>query len=907
MTVPMGENTEAKKRKEETNMKKRILSLLLALLMIVGTVLTMVSCGEDPEPDGPDGPDGPNGETSKYDPEKRPFSMSIQTPDGVFNPFFSTSAYDSAIIGHTQIGMLNTDKEGNIICGESEPTVVRAYTVAEETKDGKKYTTYRFLIKNGIKFSDGEPLTIKDVLFNLYVYLDPAYTGSATIYSTDIVGLKNYRQQSENVTDDGSDSFEDMFLSRANERIDTLIDYVKDYGIHKNDDRPGRDWDGKDAAKKAKAEKDFATVAETFRKELETDYNNTSRESYEDWGFTEVWQIFLYNDGGRSSELLKDDPTREGFFLKDKDGNYQLDPAKAQIILENEIEPYIAEHPELSRDEAIKAYCIASVFEAYFPLNEETGAIDVTLTTATEFEKVVRYWATAQTILDRFTAEEKSDYFANSASGRVVPNITGITTERVTSFDGKTLDGEYDVLSIKINDVDPKAIYNFAFTVSPMHYYSTRNWKGKDYIAAFNGVDEFGLEFGSIDFMNEVINASTKVGRPVGAGPYMASNASGSGTVTGDNFFNNNFVYYERNPYFYTVGKELSNAKIKYIRYKVVESDQIINALANGDIDYGDPSATQENIAAAASAGLGHVEIKTSGYGYVGINPRFIPDVTVRRAIMKAMNTATITENYYKGGLAERIWRPMSTTSWAYPKGAKTYVYNEGEENELSYAFDNTGYEIEEMLEAAGYEKVDGIYQKTIPGFGVDRLSGQNYKFTIAGGSTDHPAYKMFLDAAKILNAHGMDVKVVTSQTALSDLSSGKLSVWAAAWSSTVDPDMYQVYHMDSQASSTSNWGYKQIKAGKNTEAYKDEYAIITELSALIDQGRSTTDKDARTKIYAKALDKIMELAVEMPTYQRKDMSAYNKDVLKEASMTPESERSPYNGLLSRIWELTYN
>ncbi len=50
-----------------------------------------------------------------------------------------------------------------------------------------------------------------------------------------------------------------------------------------------------------------------------------------------------------------------------------------------------------------------------------------------------------------------------------------------------------------------------------------------------------------------------------------------------------------------------------------------------------------------------------------------------------------------------------------------------------------------------------------------------------------------------------------------------------------------------------------------------------------------------------------MELAVEMPTYRKKDMSAYNKDFLKEASMTPESERSPYNGLLSRIRELTYN
>ena len=165
----------------------------------------------------------------------------------------------------------------------------------------------------------------------------------------------------------------------------------------------------------------------------------------------------------------------------------------------------------------------------------------------------------------------------------------------------------------------------------------------------------------------------------------------------------------------------------------------------------------------------------------------------------------------------------------------------------------------------------------------------------------------MFLRAAEILNSAGMEVKVVTSQTALSDLSSGKLSIWAAAWSSTIDPDMYQIYHMDSQASSTSNWGYKQIKAGKNTEAYSDEYALVVKLSELIDAGRSTTDQDTRKEIYKQALNLVMDLAVEMPTYQRKDMSAYNKDVLDESTMTPESERSPYNGLLSRIWDLSYN
>lgn len=854
--------------------KRRIVSLLLVIAMLTLTIISAVSCAPDDNGDG----------TKKYDTETRPFSMSIQTPDGVFNPFFSTSAYDSAIISHTQVGMLSTDMKGNIVCGENEPTVALAYTVRETTENGKKYTTYEFLIKNGIKFSDGEPLTIKDVLFNLYVYLDPAYTGSATIYSTDIVGLQNYRQQKLGDISDGSSSaFDDSFVSKANIRIQNLIDFVKVYGLGvKESDKPSLPA-GYD---EAKAREDFLTIAETFRKELEADYNAIDKESYKDWNFTEEWQIFLYNDGGYSELLLRDEA---GKLVKDEDGNYKLDEAAAAEIYAD-IQDYISSHKDLSEADAIKQYCIDTVYSSYF---RDTT---VEKTYAESFEKVLRSWGTANTILDLFTAEAKSDYFATNK--RLVPNISGITTRSdVRSFDGVDYAEGHDVLSIKINDVDPKAIYNFSFTVSPMHYYSTHNYNGKDYIAAFDGKTEFGLDFGNITFMNEVINAPDKVGLPVGAGPYKASNAQGKGEATSDTFFNNNFVYYERNTNFETLGKGISNAKIKYMRYKVVASDQIINALINGDIDYGDPSATQDNINDANNAGLGHVEIKTSGYGYVGINPRFIPSKSVRQAIMMAMNTAIIKENYYKGNLCELIYRPMSTTSWAYPKDA----------TEPYYKFDKTGTEIRQVLEADGYELVDGVYQKNIDGFGLDRLAGQNYRLTIAGGSTDHPAYAMFLRAAEILNSAGMEVKVVTSQTALSDLSSGKLSIWAAAWSSTIDPDMYQIYHMDSQASSTSNWGYKQIKAGKNTEAYSDEYALVVKLSELIDAGRSTTDQDSRKEIYKQALNLVMDLAVEMPTYQRKDMSAYNKDVLDESTMTPESERSPYNGLLSRIWDLSYN
>ena len=468
---------------------------------------------------------------------------------------------------------------------------------------------------------------------------------------------------------------------------------------------------------------------------------------------------------------------------------------------------------------------------------------------------------------------------------------------------------EYDVLCIKINGVDPKAIYNFSFTVSPMHYYSTNggyiNKKGEThrYIDEFDGKTNFGLEFGDSDFMNTVINAPEKVGLPLGAGSYMASNETGDQkTVSADTFFDKNMVYYERNPYFETVGKNLSNAKIKYLKYKVVETDQIIGALINGDIDFGEPNATQENKTALQKAGLQSVQTMTSGYGYVGINPRFVPNINVRRAIMKSFDTSIIVNNYYKGGLASIITRPMSKASWAYPEDATVYV---DEEKGLDYRYDSTGAEIEALVKDAGYTKNgEGVYEKTIPGFGIDTL---NYKFTIAGGSTDHPAYSMFLSAMKLLNEHGFAVQVVTSQTALSDLSTGKLAVWAAAWSSTVDPDMYQVYHKDSKASSTNNWGYSYIKGTLRNSVYQTEWQLVQDLSDLIDQGRETTKQDERTEIYAQALDKIMELAVEFPTYQRNDLAAFRGEILKRDSMTKESDLTPYNGLLSRIWEVEYN
>ena len=161
----------------------------------------------------------------------------------------------------------------------------------------------------------------------------------------------------------------------------------------------------------------------------------------------------------------------------------------------------------------------------------------------------------------------------------------------------------------------------------------------------------------------------------------------------------------------------------------------------------------------------------------------------------------------------------------------------------------------------------------------------------------------MFKQAAEILNSLGWQVEVKADSSALTKLATGSLEVWAAAWGSTIDPDMYQVYHKNSGATSVLAWGYGAIK--DNTSTYSYEWGIINgRLSELIDDARTIDSSDAQGKaqraaMYEEAMKLVLDLAVEMPVYQRKNLYAFstkvqgfNKDV------------NPYTSPLEKIWEL---
>ena len=421
---------------------------------------------------------------------------------------------------------------------------------------------------------------------------------------------------------------------------------------------------------------------------------------------------------------------------------------------------------------------------------------------------------------------------------------------------------------------------------------------------------------------------------------YKAGSSDKTSVATKSNFYTNNKVYFERNTYFETVGTELHNAYIKYMEYKVMSSDMIISSLERDEIHFGQPNATVENRSRVSGSNkLTSVHCNTNGYGYVGVNPKYVSDINIRRIIMRAMNL-DYPLSYY-GDMAKTIHRSMSYSSDYYPKydtdgypnmdGTPVGVYDgmtagdaNGNGSLVSYrtrAMNELGYtqamldankglnaevrdemiaQIEADLDAAGWTNKNSEGVRTHADHGK-----LDYVFTIAGDTTDHPAYAMFENAAALLSDCGFKISVQQDLTALRKLTEGKLTVWAAAWSSTIDPDMYQVYHKDSTATSIKNWGYDEIFNANNT-VYEYEKTLITELSDLIEQGRETLDVESRFNTYCLALDYVMELAVELPTYQRKDMYVFNKKILDSKTLNT-TDVDGYAGVLDRIWELNYN
>ena len=265
---------------------KKAIALILSLVMCVSL---FTACGKQGSTD-----DQGTGTTAKT------LVVGTQNFDGKFSPFFYTNSYENDVMSMVFDGLLLTDREGSVVLkgadGEVRPYNGKDYTyngVANcdivENADGT--VDYKITMKQGIKFSDGEEMTIDDVIFSYYVLLDPTYDGVSTLYSIPIKGLEAYRTGMESrmnlilaagpdgytatdyFTEDQYNTFWAAFNAAGVKFAQEILDYVVAEGYAAATDpvaAQAANW-GFELAEDATVEDFWAAIVEAYGYDLSDD------------------------------------------------------------------------------------------------------------------------------------------------------------------------------------------------------------------------------------------------------------------------------------------------------------------------------------------------------------------------------------------------------------------------------------------------------------------------------------------------------------------------------------------------------------------------------------------------------------------------------------------------------------
>ena len=697
--------------------------------------------------------------------------------EGKFSPFFASSASDQDVIDLTQLGLLGADRKGEMILngieGETREYNGTDYTyygtsdcVVTENDDGT--VTYDIKLRDDLKFSDGEPVTIDDVIFSMYVFLDPTYDGSVTMYSTPIVGLEEYRNSmstlSKLIAEAGEDNTD--YTNFTEEQQKAFWDAVNDGGV-----------------------KFAQEIVDYMMANGATDVASAAA----GWGFD-----------------LPDGADAKAFFLA------------------------IGEQYDWSFS-AMEAESAGSALSELIP------------------EDVYAYATTGVNV------------------GNAVANVAGIV---------KT--GDYS-MTLTTSELSTTMIYQLQMPIAPLHYYGDESLYDYDN-------NSFGFVKGDLS------GVRSKTSAPLGGGMFTFSK------------YSDGVVYLDANPSYYDGAPKIAHVNMK----ETQEADKITGVQA-GTIDISDPSYSLE--VADQIADINGVEgedgpvITTRlkdyrGYGYIALSAKNVnvggdPSSQASKDLRKAIMTVIAAyrdegiDSYY-GDTATVINYPMSNTSWAAPS-----VTDDG--YQIAYSTDVDGNEIytSDMksedkyaaalqaalgyFEAAGYTVENGQITAAPAGAKME------YQVNIgASGNGDHPSFQTLTNAAAALKTIGFTLTVNDMANA-SDLfasyQSGAAEGWVAAWQSTNDPDMFQLYH---------------------SQGATNYYAINdADLDELIMAARQTTDQEARKAMYKEAMEIILDWGVELPVYQRSEATIFSTERVNIDTIA--KDQTPYWTYKSELNNLELN
>ena len=671
--------------------------------------------------------------------------------EGKFSPFFAASAADQDVIDLTQLGLLGADRKGEMILNGIEG-VTREYNgtdytyygttdcVVTENDDGT--VTYDLKLRDDLKFSDGEPVTIDDVIFSMYVYLDPTYDGSVTMYSTPIVGLEEYRNSmttlSKLIAEAGEDNTD--YTKFTEEQQKAFWDAVNDGGV-----------------------KFAQEIVDTMLENGATDVASAAA----GWGF----------DG------LAADATAKDFFMAigtQYDWNFS----------------------------AMEAETAGSALSDLIP------------------EDVYAYATTGVAV------------------GDDVPSVAGIV---------KT--GDYS-MTLTTSELSTTMIYQLQMPIAPLHYYGDKSLYDYDN-------NSFGFPKGDLSVVR------SKTGAPMGGGMYTF------------NKYSDGVVYLDANPDYFDGAPKIAHVNMK----ETQEADKITGVQA-GTIDISDPSYSLE--VADQIADINGVEgedgpvITTRlkdyrGYGYIALSAKNVnvggdPASEASKDLRKAIMTVVSAyrdegiDSYY-GDTATVINYPISNTSWAAPSvtddGYKVAYSTDVDGNDIYTSDMSSEDKYQAALQAAlGYFEAAGYTVENGQVTAAPAGAKMEYQINIgASGNGDHPSFQTLTNAAAALKTIGFTLTVndmANASDLFSSYQSGAAEGWVAAWQSTNDPDMYQLYH---------------------SQGATNYYAINdADLDELIMAARQTTDQEARKAMYKEAMEIILDWGVELPVYQRSEATIFSTE-----------------------------
>ena len=690
--------------------------------------------------------------------------------EGKFSPFFAASSADQHVIDLTNIALLGADRKGEMILkgieGETREYNGTDYTYygpadCEVTENADGTVTYAINMRDDLVFADGTPITIDDVIFNLYVYMDPTYDGSATLYSMPIAGLDDYRSSmttlSKLIAEAGEDNTDNSlftaeqqkaFWDAVNEGGAAFAQEIVDYCV---------------SAGYAADSNDVATAASA-------------------WGF----------DG------LAADATAKDFFLAIAE-NYDWNFA------------------------SMEAETAGSALSELIP----------------------------------------ADVYAYSTTGVA----TGADVDTVS---GIVKTGDYS-MTITTTELSNSMIYQLQLPIASLDYYGDRSLYDYDN-------HSYGFKKGDLSKVRSVTS------NPMGAGAYTF------------NKYSDGVIYLDANPSYYQ-----GEPAAKHVNMKETQEADKITGVQAGTIDISDPSYSLEAANQIATINGGNSDLDGSvittrlmdfrGYGYialsannvkVGNDPASEESKNLRKAIMTVI-AAYRDEgiNSYYGDTASVINYPISNTSWAAPSvtddGYKIAYSTDVDGNEI-YTSDMSG----DTKYAAALQAALGYFEAA--GYTVENgqvtaaPAGAKMEYTVnigASGNGDHPSFQVLTNAAAALKTIGFTLTVndlANASDLYSSYQSGVAEGWVAAWQSTNDPDMYQLY--DSKGSTN----YYQINDA--------------ELDELIETARQTTDQDDRKAMYKEAMEIILDWGVELPVYQRSESAIFSSERIDTATIP--NDLTPY-------------